>query len=135
MTLEFRKILVLSTAHVTAKTAAMLNSTPQPKWPVCGGPYGPWGWFIYAHDENCGEGADAIPDDLFAVLTFARAQGCDNVLFDADADVIDDLPEYDHSAPLGVGNVPVNREPDGLPLGSTIDLAPAEAMLNDGAGR
>lgn len=105
MTLEIRKTLVCSTAHVTGKTAAMLNSTPLHKWPVCGGPYSDWGWMIYAHDDDS---EDKIPPELFAVLQFARANGCDNVLFDCDAGVIADLPEYDHSAPLGMGNVPIN---------------------------
>lgn len=105
MTLEFRKVLVLSTAHVTAQTAAMLNSTPLQDWPVLGGQYGDWGWFIYAHDDNC---EPAMPDDLWRVCEFARAQGCDNILFDCDAGVIDELPEYDHSAPLGMGDVPIN---------------------------
>lgn len=92
MSLEIRKTLVLSTSHVTKATAKMLDSTPCSEWPAVGGPYGTYGWFFYAHDENC---EPLMPDDLFAVMTFANANGCDNVLFDCDALEVDGLPTYD----------------------------------------
>lgn len=91
MTLEFRKVLVLSTAHATAETAKMLDSTPVALWPVVGGPYGTYGWFMYVHEDNDG----LIPDDLFGVMQYARANGCDNILFDCDALEVDGLPTYE----------------------------------------
>lgn len=89
--LEKRTILVLSTGHVTKETARLLNSTKLEDWPCCGGPYAGYGWFVYAHDENDGQ----IPADLFAVMEFARANGCTNVLFDCDAEQVEGLPAYE----------------------------------------
>lgn len=93
MTLEFRKILVLSTSHVTEETKDLLDSDlPLDQWPVSGGPYGDYGWFMYAHEDPDDE---KIPAELRVVFAFARANGCDNVLFDCDADQVDGLPTYD----------------------------------------
>lgn len=36
-----------------------------------------------------------IPEDLFTVLKYARAQGCNLVNFDQDGESIGDLPFYD----------------------------------------
>lgn len=93
---EIRKLMVLSTSHVTAATAARLGSTdPRTEWPFCGGHYGEYGFFGYCSESNIGEGDRHIPDELFAVMQFARAQGCDNVLFDRDADPVDALPTWE----------------------------------------
>lgn len=80
---HLRRFLDLSTAHVTAATCAAAcartipwaNTTPTNH-----------GFFAYAHEERSGEGFD----DLWGVLQFARAHGCDYVLFDCDASA---LPE------------------------------------------
>lgn len=90
--LEKRNLLILSTAHVTKKTAAELNSTPCRDWPVMGGPYGDVGWFFYCHETN---EDGRIPAELFSVMQFARSQGCINILFDMDADRVDELPSWD----------------------------------------
>jgi hypothetical protein len=92
---EIRKMLVLSTGHISKATADYLTKTPAQDWPFCGGTYGPYGWFFYAHDENAGEGDQAIPDDLWACMVFARAQGCPNLLLDEAGDHTDELPSYD----------------------------------------
>lgn len=94
--LEIRKLLVLSTSHVTKATADLLNSTDAAtEWPGCGGPYGEYGWMFYCSEENNGEGDRHIPDELFAVMQFARANGCDNVLLDRDSDPVDGLPTWE----------------------------------------
>lgn len=91
MTLEFRKTLMLTTGHLTEATAKMLDTTPAKDWPVIGGPYGTYGWQMYAHDDNDG----TIPDDLWAVCEFANANGADLVVFDCDANPVDGLPTYE----------------------------------------
>ena len=93
--MEIRKTLVLSTAHITYETNRMLRETDAEEWPCVGGPYSAYGWFVYAHEENLGEGKDRIPDELFAVMQFARAKGCDNVLLDEDAETVDELPTWE----------------------------------------
>lgn len=92
---EVRRFLVLSTCHVSERTAKRLDDTPTAEWPCLGGPYGEYGWFLYAHDENSGVGKDRIPDDLFAVMVWVRRQGCDYLLLDCDGDEIEDLPRHD----------------------------------------
>lgn len=93
--LEIRRFVVISTAHVSETTAQRLDNTPAKEWPRVGGHYGEYGWFVYAHDENAGVGRDAIHTDLFEVMSWARKQRCDYVLFDCDADEIESLPAYD----------------------------------------
>lgn len=94
-----RKFLDLSTAHLSPATLERFNGLPPDRLPFAGGPTD-YGWFAYAHDENCGEGDDAIPEEMFACMTFARAQGCDYILFDCDAEPIEGLPVFDHSKVL-----------------------------------
>ncbi len=92
---EVRTVIVVSTAHLTAQTAHYLDNTPAKEWPCVGGPYGEYGWFVYAQEENGGAGPDAIPDDLFGVMTWGRKQGFDYILFDRDANRVADLPGHD----------------------------------------
>lgn len=89
---ETRKLLVLSTGHVTdPATRKMLTETSPDNYPTLGGSTH-YGWFCYASDENDGVGRDRIPDDLWACMLFARANGADYILFDADGDQVDGLP-------------------------------------------
>ncbi len=45
---EAHTFVVVSTAHLTAQTARHLDNTPAKEWPCVGGPYGDYGWFVYA---------------------------------------------------------------------------------------
>lgn len=90
MGLEVRKFLTLSTAHVTDDTRRILDETKVSDWPVFGF-RGAYGWVVYAHDESDWE----IPQDLWGVCEYARKNDCDYIMFDADADIIDDLPHYE----------------------------------------
>ena len=92
---EIREFIVISTAHVSEATAKLLDNIPAKDWPCAGGAYADYGWFVYAHDENAGVGKDAIPDDLFNVMTWARKQGCDYVLLDCDGEEVEGLPVHD----------------------------------------
>lgn len=94
-TLDVRRFVVISTGHVTEETQKLLDGSPAAEWPCLGGPYGEYGWFFYVHDENSGVEADKIPDDLFALMTWAHQQRCDYLLLDCDGDTIEDLPHYD----------------------------------------
>lgn len=92
---DLRHFLVISTSHVGEDTARRLDNMSVEDWPCLGGPYGQYGWFLYAHDENAGVGKDRIPDDLFAVMMWVRSQGCDYLLLDCDGDEIAELPRFD----------------------------------------
>jgi hypothetical protein len=89
--LEIRNFLTLSTGHVSEATAKILDNNKLEDWPCFGGTVSTVGWFIYAHDENPGD----IPADLFAVFEYARKHNCPYVLFDCDADTIEELPTFD----------------------------------------
>ena len=74
-TLESRTFVTISTSHVSAETAGMLDSTPCAQWP--------------------GVGDQRIPDDLFAVMTWARQKGFGHVLLDRDAEQVNNLAWHD----------------------------------------
>lgn len=87
--LEIRKVLVLSTSHVTEATARMLNRLPAAEWPVTGGHYGSYGWFLY-----CGIN-ESTPADLAVLFEFAVNKGCHHILLDQDADFVDELEIFE----------------------------------------
>lgn len=89
---EVRNFLTLSTGHVPREVAEALDSNFPDTWPVCGGPFNTFGWFMYAHDEDC-EGT--IPPELMRVFEYALSVNCNYVLFDCDADVLPALPSWD----------------------------------------
>ena len=92
---EIHRLVVLSTSHVSEATAKLLDDTKADEWPCVGGPYAYYGWFVYAHEENLGEGTDAIPDDLFSVMSWARKHQFKYILFDCDALEVEGLPVDD----------------------------------------
>lgn len=91
---EFHKLVVLSTGHLTAATAKMLEEKPNPDWPFAGGRYADYGWFVYAHDEDAGAEDHRIPEDLFSIMTWARRHGAAYVLLNCDGDRIEALPWF-----------------------------------------
>ena len=89
-----QRVLDISTGHVSQKTRDMLDRCAVTDWP-CAGFVGPYGYTIYAHDENSGLGDNLIPDDLWHVLRTAHAFGYDYVMFDRDGDQVGWLPWYE----------------------------------------
>ena len=91
-----RHFLDLSTAHLQQADRLFLEFSANPG--SLGGlaaMAGTYGWFVYAHDERCCKG---ISDALWAIFERARALGCDYVLFDADAPILEDLPVFEDEA-------------------------------------
>lgn len=85
--------LVLSSGHITVKTAELLD-----RWAAADDSDRPmmiastnYGWFVSTREPEVANRAD-VPRDLDAVLRFARNQGYGYLLFDADGDTIDALP-------------------------------------------
>lgn len=73
-----------------------------------------YGWFMHA-------GADAhhgMPPELEAICLYAVSNGCQYILFDADAEVVADLPVYDF------GDVPVPPE--------VVETPPQDVYYHDG---
>ena len=81
---EIAKMLVLSTAHVTRETAEWLNTE------TVGYRKGDYGWIIYTDADP-----DELAPELVACLEFAKAQGCEWIMFDCDADKIDSLETFE----------------------------------------
>jgi len=87
-----RTFLDLSTAHLpeavcdrlSAQPGVVAYSTTQ-------------GWLMWVPDnpdEHALHSDDPTPEVVLSIQRYARAMDCDYVLFDADADQIDDLPAW-----------------------------------------
>ncbi len=97
-----KSILDISTAHVSISSREWLDkqsaislayrtvTDERPVATIAGFGYG---WFLTA---NPPEGAcEAMPDDINRLLEYARAQNCDYVVLDRDADTVEELPEFE----------------------------------------
>jgi hypothetical protein len=97
---EIRKFLDLSTAHLTMASRDMLDELG--RYSAEGSPSSylvgstGFGWFVSANPaDNEREDEEDIPDDLWAAMKHAKANGCDHILFDADAPRDPDLPAFE----------------------------------------
>lgn len=93
-----RSFLDLSTAHLTSTTRERLDQVAEYGTAVMEGlptvyshPDG-CGWLVYVPPED-DHYAGAAPDLLY-VLAYAREQDCDYVLFDRDALIDPNLPDF-----------------------------------------
>ena len=102
MSLEINRMLALSTAHLSPHTcntllpkleAEILQFTGT-KRPGSVWPKGEYGWFIYASLE-IGALTEPLPADLQEAILYAKAQGCDYLMFDRDWPETDQLRTYD----------------------------------------
>jgi hypothetical protein len=87
---EHSRVLVISTSHVTAETAARFDDAPQ---------WGPscltwdYGWMVYAASPD-DDWSDDAPE-LLHILRSAEASGFDWVQFDSDGDTLDAFPTWE----------------------------------------
>jgi hypothetical protein len=94
------KFLDLSTAHLSQETRDHLDEISvgsatgnPPSFMVA--PTG-YGWFVSASPaDNERNDDEEIPDDLWAAMMHAKANGADHILFDRDAETDADLPTYE----------------------------------------
>jgi hypothetical protein len=94
MTLEIKPFLTLSTAHITQDSSEYLQASTGDNSPNRDGPAvgdWPYGYFIYCDEEPLPD----WPEDVRAVMAFARKHGCEYLLLDRDADTTEELPQYD----------------------------------------
>ncbi|MGW2421486.1 DUF5983 family protein [Streptomyces sp. NPDC001709] len=86
-----RSYLDLSTSHLAVATRDALNSIEGVLAHRL-----EHGWLMYA-PESASERARAYgwPEELLPIVQLARAHNCAYILFDADADTIDQLPAFD----------------------------------------
>ena len=93
--MEFGRYLVLSTSHVSLKTAERLDA-----WAALERSLRPLavastheGWFVTSR-EIPEPYRQEVPQELLEAMRFARHLGCDYLLFDCDADTVDALPVF-----------------------------------------
>ena len=101
-----RTFLDLSTAHLSPAArawlseAATLNHAANYHGVGHGAAIGTLGatltgWFLHAPDLPTNEGSDyGMAEDLFPIIRHAHAHDCHCILFDADAQIIDELPVF-----------------------------------------
>jgi hypothetical protein len=89
-----RQFMDIGTGHLEPGDRAFLDRSSEPSnFGGVAAMKGPYGWFVYAHDDRLIAG---ISDALWAIMTNARRLGCEYVLFDADAPTHPDLPSFDY---------------------------------------
>lgn len=94
---NIRNFLILSTSHIKQETAEELDCAEYYSGNssvLAGGPFSEYGWFMYAQDCNPD---GKVPSELMDVFAYANAHDCDYVLFDRDAEVIEELPTWEWS--------------------------------------
>ena len=97
--LSIRQFLDLSTAHLDKPSKEWLSHEAESDSSTYGGHYG---WFAWAHRDPDNPGHTTFggedprcPATLARIFEFACNNGCEYVLFDSDADSIDELPIFD----------------------------------------
>lgn len=83
------KVLDLSTAHIPEQYSQCLHEMQAED--VIAYQHSEYGYLMWV---PAGE-HDRAPTEIQRIIDFARSLGCEYVLFDRDADVIDDLPHWD----------------------------------------
>jgi hypothetical protein len=93
--LEIGRHLVLSTVHVSMKTADMLDGWAghEPSSRPLAVASTHFGWFIPTREAEEPD-REQIPDEVLAAMRLGREQGCDYLLFDCDASAIDALQTF-----------------------------------------
>lgn len=89
-TYEIERSLVLSTAHISEATAALLGDHSEAEdfnvvvYAV------EYGWLVWADSADF-----AGAPELSALLKLAREQGCKWIRFDQDGEVVEGLPTFE----------------------------------------
>lgn len=93
--MEVHKMLVLTTAHITEKTADFLQNVGSAD--ITGFVSHPfvYGFVVHWWPEQAEELNPVLPKDLQACIRFAQKHGCDYLMLDSDGEVMPELPEYD----------------------------------------
>ncbi len=94
---QVRPYLELSTAHLPFHVMnGPLNSFEGViayKKMIGADDFGAWLW-VPENPQDEADGSDYFPDEVLAVQLYARSLGCDWVMFDSDADSIDELARW-----------------------------------------
>lgn len=91
--MEISKVLTLSTAHISQKSAELLDKeTEKPTLDLPIYNKSNYGWFIYIpQDINI---INNLPEDIHRLLLIAKDLNCDILCLDADGETISWIPLY-----------------------------------------
>jgi hypothetical protein len=90
---EITTMICLSTAHLTEKSSQDFEGPHKiGTMPIFYEKKG-YGWFVYV--TGMVDGDKGYPDDLRAILAYARARGCTWIMLDQDGLVVDGLPTFE----------------------------------------
>ena len=91
--MEICKMLTVSTAHVSEKTAELLDKDDI--YGVVVYPKDQYGWFIVIEEDCMNDYKDDIPNELLRLMKFTKANNCDWLCLDCDGEVIEYLETFD----------------------------------------
>jgi len=90
---RFPRVLMISTGHLSARTARFLRDHDASDWPVLGGHYGDVGFMLWV-DEGASGMAPNLPHDLSDVFEYAAKQEAVIVIFQDVSPVAPGLATY-----------------------------------------
>lgn len=90
-----RRLLNLSTAHLPPHLGTPGGLDTLPGVVAHATEFGFLLWVPDDPDESAQSMIDPVPGVVLAIQRYARGLGCDYVLFDADAEQVNDLPTWD----------------------------------------
>lgn len=102
---RIRKMLDLSTAHLRPDRRYSYEGSAA--WGGAVVHQITYGFLMWVPDdpvESAKGASDPVPSELLVIQGYARRKGCDYVLFDADAEVNDELRTFDDDADNGDPN-------------------------------
>ena len=91
-----QSVLMISTSHLTARTAQFLRDHDAADWASPGGHFGDLGWFFWV-DEGAGANVPHLPHDLMSAFEYAALQGASFIVFQDVSPVVPHLPTYSKS--------------------------------------
>ncbi|NKL39159.1 hypothetical protein G9X64_29665 [Rhizobium sophorae] len=89
-----RKLLCLSTSHLSSATKRFLMSHDQKEWLTVGGPFGDMGWLFHVDEDAAFNFGNRRFKDLWRSFAYAADRGYDLILFDDVEEPVRDLPVY-----------------------------------------
>lgn len=106
--MSIEKMMCLSTGHVSQETARQLEAKTGQRELICEPgkapwvdllivyPHGEYGWLIVTNGAMDDHTVRAhVPSEFLPIFDKCEAEGCDWLLLDRDADLIDELPAFD----------------------------------------
>ncbi|TCU15119.1 hypothetical protein EV132_10718 [Rhizobium sullae] len=89
----FPRVLMISTGHLSARTARFLRNHDAADWPCLGGHFGDVGFMLWV-DEGASGMEPNLPRDISEVFEYASSQAASIVIFQDVSPIVLELPTY-----------------------------------------